>query len=375
MTTTEVIKALRISDINIEEVAIGVKKNNKTIPILFKNKPLVFQTPFLEVHGTLRKTSFPNIYQLDTLFKGDTEQKIQQWYQFIENLEIHISNQIADNGFDWFTQKHVKVKELIRELDSAKEIYFVKWPIDLKTNIFIDEQKKSFNPSDLKDKDLVKLIIEISDLWINENYCGLAVIVQKILVKPYLEKIQSEYVFDDDNSGTEGSDINENENNIISLLATEQKTRSLTVPVPSQPIMQPQPVPNIITHTSTKKQIVTPMVQQPKFGPIINGGYEQNNKQHNLSKPKKDISRQNKLNLEQKSKNKHQSSKIIAKEIANPFKNANRQQSSLKEVFSDLSEDDKTNINNGNMHTLQQLVDEYSPLNEDDINDDDLDFD
>jgi len=265
MTTTEVIKALRLSDIVVDDVVIGTKKTNKTVPISFRDKPLVFQTPFLEVKGTLRKTAYPNIYQLDTLFKGDTKQRIHQWYQFIENLETHISNQVVKNGSNWFTQADVNIKSLIRELDLTKEIFFVKWPVDLKTNIFIDEKKKSFNPVDLKDKDCIKLIVEISDLWISDNNCGLAVIVQRILVKPYMEKIQTDYVFDDDDVDSE-SDIDDNENNIISLLATEQKTR------PKETLSQQN---NLQPQNNNNNNTKTPFVQQPnlqtKFNPPMGG--------------------------------------------------------------------------------------------------------
>lgn len=224
MSNKQVIKAQKISDIKITDIVIGSKKTNKTVPITYngKSKMLVCQTPFLEVKGDLRKTPYPNIYQLDTLFKGDGKLKIHELYQFIEKLETHISEQVMNNGSQWFTQKNIIIKSLIRELDAEKEVYFIKWPINLETNIFVDENKNSFNPSNLKEKDLVKLIIEISNLWVDENQCGLAAHVQKILVKPYSEKLQNEYIFDETDSESAGD---EKENNIISLLATEQKPK------------------------------------------------------------------------------------------------------------------------------------------------------
>lgn len=223
-----VIKALRISDININEIMIG-KKKNKTVPISYNGKSLIFQTPYLEVAGELRKTAYQNIYQLDTLLSGDTKRRIDRLTQFIENLEIHIINHINSNP-NWFTQNNIQFKALIKEPNQERETYFIKWAIDLKTNIFVDESKNKFNPSNIKSKDLVKLIVEISDLWINENQCGLVVIVRKAMVKSHIEKIPNEYDFDVSESeeapDENESNIDENESNIISLLATEQKKKN-----------------------------------------------------------------------------------------------------------------------------------------------------
>ncbi|XWV25260.1 hypothetical protein QJ856_gp0510 [Tupanvirus deep ocean] len=396
-TSTEVIKALRICDINVEEVVIGTKKTNRTVPITYKSKPLVFQTPFLEVKGGLRKTAFPNIYQFDTLFKGDTKQKIHNWYQFIENLETHVSNQVVSNGSSWFTQKYVNIKSLIRELDPSKEVFFLKWPVDLKINIFVDENKKPFNPVDLKDGDCVKLIVEISDLWISENNCGLAVIVQKILVKQFFEKPQSEYIFNDTDSESE-RELDDDENNIISLLATEQKTR----PLPKQQQNDAQQKQQNNTHLVNKKTSQATASQQPIFNHIVtqnlpNGGSVRNDKINDTQfkrEQKERMQTQNKIaneaketvmtknsNQEQNLKKKQlpQMSKFIDKDNANPFRNDRRKQTSLNEVLSDLSDDGEFRF--GNQNNIQRLMDEYSPssnddeINEDEINDDDLEYD
>lgn len=336
-TSRQVIKALKISDIHINEIIVGTKKNNKKVPISLKDKPLVVQTPFLEVTGgSLRKTTYPNIYQLDILFKGDTKQKITQWFEFVENIETHISNQIINNGSKWFTQKNVVIKSLIRELESEKNTFFTKWAIDLKTNIFTDEHRKSFNPANLKDKDSIKLIIEISDLWIHENQCGLAVIVQKILVKPFVEKITSEYIFDEsEDSETMYSD---DENNIISLMATEQKTR-------------PHKQDNLAKNNPSLLGLDTYEIE------LVENSKSSNQKH---------------------SKSLDQKSKIIDKNAANPFQS--KQKSSLKTVFSDLSNDAFSSDEQNNVHgnnVMKQLVEEYSPSSDEmgEINEDDLEFD
>jgi len=386
-TSTEVIKALRICDINVEEVVIGTKKTNKTVPITYKSKPLVFQTPFLEVKGGLRKTAFPNLYQFDTLFKGDTKQKIHNWYRFIENLETHVSNHVVSNGSSWFTQKDVNIKSLIRELDPTKEIFFLKWPVDLKTNIFVDENKKPFNPAELKDGDCVKLIVEISDLWVSENNCGLAVIVQKILVKQYLEKPQSEYIFNETDSESESErELDDDENNIISLLATEQKTR----PLPKQQQNNSAAINKKPMQVATSQQ---PIFNQVMAQNLVNGGNNVRNDKINETPFKREqkerMQTQNKIANEAKEtvmtknsiqeqnlkkKQVPQMSKFIDKDNANPLRNGGRKQTTLNEVFSDLS--DEGGFTFGNQNNLQRLMDEYSPSsNEDEINEDDLEYD
>jgi len=181
MASRQVVKAQKISKINIPDIVVSPKKAGKIVPITYKNKSLVFQTPFFEVKGNLRSTDYPNIYQVDTLFKGDTKQKNNECYQFIENTETHIIEQVRQNGSEWFTQKDVIIKPLLRDLDTEKGNY-IKWPIDLTNNIFVDEHRQPFEPTKLRDKDLIKLIVEIPHLWVHENQFGLVVVVQKVLV-------------------------------------------------------------------------------------------------------------------------------------------------------------------------------------------------
>lgn len=217
MTSKQLIKALRISNIKITDITIDSKLSNNRVPVYYeKSKSLICQTPWMEVRGELRKTSHPNIYQLDTLFKGDRKEKVDAWYQFIENLENHISQQVEVHGLKWFTEKNVTIKTLIREEETG--LHFIKWPLNLVHNIFIDVNKNSYDYKSIKEKDLVKFIVEVSNLWIHGNQFGLAVVVQKIMVKPVSTEIETEYIFDDSDHS-----FSDEESNLISLLATEQK--------------------------------------------------------------------------------------------------------------------------------------------------------
>lgn len=398
-TKKEVIKALKISDINnlLEEITIGTKKRNKTVPITLRGKPIVFQTPFLEVLNNLRSTIYPFIYQLDTLFKGDSKQRIYQWYQFIENLETHISNQLINIGSKWFTQNNVVIKSLIRELDAEKGIFFVKWPIDLNTNIFVDENRKPFDYTTLKEKDLIKLIVEIRDLWIQENQCGLTVVVRKILVKPYIEKIkiESEYIFNEEDSDN-FTEEDDKENNIISLLATEQKTR------PSNKLnemQQNQVQQHFLQQNQNSNQEIRNVSQ---FNPIINSNKEiddiskqiSNESSNKNVNQQKDLvyNRQNRLlnesksmisnrntnnNYKNKGKQEHYNKRFDKENVNSNHKKRNL---SFKEVFSDISDegsDWEKELHSQNNNIIDKLVQEYSPSSEEmaEINEEDLDMD
>jgi len=383
--TKQVIKALKISDITMDDIIIGNKKTNKTVRIFYKENSLIFQTPFLEVTSGLKKTSYPSIYQLNTLFKGDSKQKIHNWYQFIENLETQISNLVINNDSKWFSQKNVVFKSLIRELDSEKGIFFVKWAIDLKNNIFVDEYKKPFNPTNLKENDSIKLIVEISDLWIHENQCGLAVIVQKVLVKPYVEKIQSEYIFDETDS--ENSD-DYKENKIISLLATENKTRPVVKSTAELMNLTCSFGDKVKSNNSANKPQNNMTYTNDNTIPNDNMNKQENSTKNPLSK--NPLSKNQNQNLNQDSRHHHNQEKIknvpsksqfSNKQKADPFRT--KYGTSLREVFSDMSDDDNdinleeeiTNNKNNNM--IKNFVDQYNPSSEEmaEISVDDLESD
>ncbi|AEX61491.1 hypothetical protein c7_L427 [Megavirus courdo7] len=230
MSTKKIVKALKISKIDVNKISIGSKNVNKKVTIYNENKPgLVYQTPFLQVKEKLRKVNenlSVKLYNFDTWFRGDTHSRISGYYQFIDNYEDRISTlvedqmvkQINNNSTDkWFNNpNNVNIKSLIRIYDEENGVYFIKWTLELNDNIFIDENKNTFNPENLDETYLVKLIIESPDFWINDNQFAPAAIVRKVLVKKM--ESASEYEFDETES--EGSD-----NEFISVLATEQKPK------------------------------------------------------------------------------------------------------------------------------------------------------
>ncbi|AGF85454.1 hypothetical protein QJ854_gp328 [Moumouvirus goulette] len=220
----KIVKALKISKIDINKITIGSKLVDKRVPVYYNGNSsgLVYQTPFLEVKEKIRRVNENvKLYNIDTWFKGDSNKRIAGFYQFIDIFEDHISSlvekQVINSNNKWFNnQQNINVKSLIRLLETDNNISYVKWTFDLtNNNIFVDENKNVFNPEDIDESYAIKLIIEVADLWIHENQFGPAAVVRKILVK----KIESsrEYEFDDTDS-----DNFDNEE-LISALATEQK--------------------------------------------------------------------------------------------------------------------------------------------------------
>lgn len=234
MKSADIIQALKISDINISSILVANAVKNKRVKITYQNKPLICQTPFLEVQTAVTESVLSEIKQFNTIFSGDTKRRINAFYQFIEKLELYIENQVAKNGNKWFPQTNIILKSLIRE---NADINFIRWPFDIKKVQFIDESKHKFDFDKIKPKDLVKIILEISDLWIDRDQFGLIVITQKIMVKPFIEKIKHEYdyVFNETRSNQSSdsdseSDVENPNKSIISLFATDQKPKSKSRP-------------------------------------------------------------------------------------------------------------------------------------------------
>ena len=217
--SVNIIKASKFTDIDITTISIGKKHDNKA-KISINGNHIVIQTPYLEVY---KIRSQPNgIFEVFTLFKGDKKKKIDQWYKFIEDYELNVLKKIKETNHSWFTENNVSYKDLIREEDG---VFFMKWIINSNTTSCINQQEHQVPLLNLREKDKIQSIVDLSYLWINGHQFGTAPTVQRMRVKEYIEPILSEYVFDDSNSDSDNEDDNEDEldKDMISLMATEQK--------------------------------------------------------------------------------------------------------------------------------------------------------
>jgi hypothetical protein len=222
------VRANRITDIRLSDIKLGNKKLVKLkdskeaiVPIIYNGKTLVCQTPFLEVWGPPKKTSYPNIVQLDTRFSGDSKIKIQKFYQFLEDIETHISNLVSTYGSKWFNNKNIIIRSFIRESDE-KDVFYLRWPIEIQPNILVDEQKKPLDCASIIEHDQIRFIFEIPSIWIDENHFGLVIFVQKMMLRRKQEIVRNDYVFADSESENEDND----QKNIINFLTTEYQYKS-----------------------------------------------------------------------------------------------------------------------------------------------------
>lgn len=227
MTTSEskiFIKAQPVSKIDIRNISFNKEKIDKMVDITVENdndeeSQLLFQTPYLEVSQPLTNTAFQNISQLETVLRGDNEKNMQDFLTFANSLEEATFNHVEKYGNAWFNTPNVQMKPLIRDANGEK---FIKWPIQLRpdTNIFTTQDGSAFDFNTLKVGDVVKFLVLIPGLWVNDNQFGYAIMVEKIRVKPFTMKPIVEYIFDDIE---EEEDVDDN-NDLISALATECNT-------------------------------------------------------------------------------------------------------------------------------------------------------
>jgi len=218
-------KALKISSINTHDIVVGTKKKKGEVSVTLgeKEETLSIQTPFLKVFTEIVPTSVANTCQFITVLSGNSKRDIKKFVQFVERVEDQIIQQVCESGEKWFSKKDVQFIPLIRETKGMPP--HIKWPFDIESTSFIDDDKNEFCYGDILSNDLIKIIIEPS-IWIKkkENQFGINPNIRKVWVKaaPPIPKknIPKEYVFDDDSESISDSD---SEGDVSSLLMTDQK--------------------------------------------------------------------------------------------------------------------------------------------------------
>src|ERR1044071_4928022 len=119
--SNHIVQALKISDVNMKDINFDNVIKNKKVKMGHKNGKFICQTPYLEVIS-INKSPIPDVSMIDTLFSGDSKRRAKMFYQFLENLELHISSHVSKYGDKWFKEKNVTLKSISRENDG---IHFI----------------------------------------------------------------------------------------------------------------------------------------------------------------------------------------------------------------------------------------------------------
>lgn len=227
--TIQIIKAQRISNIIVTDINLGKLSKKKIVPLTYNDNLLVFQTPFLEAISAFEKTEYPNIYLVELKFKGDTKDKINEFFKFLEKVEDRIEDLVKDPSRNLFTKNNATFKSVIREQPNTSS-YYMKFLIKYESvDDIVDLNGHSLKITDLKIGDKVRLILELSNLWIDKEQFGLSAVIKKSMIKPHVEKTKTEYVFDQDsevNMDDFELENNDDDDTMISLIATDKKPKS-----------------------------------------------------------------------------------------------------------------------------------------------------
>lgn len=182
---------------------IKFKKMSKYIRIRYDSSKLMLSTPLLKI-SSLERNEKLNIIKLKI-----NNDNIKE-YNFGKNL-INLDKFILDSAKEnrsWFKEDNYEYKGLIEN----NEITFKFKESD---NVKIKCNGESIDIKELKENYLVKVIFDVSGIWINKNKFG-------IYLKPYLFDIDVDYIFDDSDEEIEEK-LLENELEFSSSDSEEKK--------------------------------------------------------------------------------------------------------------------------------------------------------
>lgn len=177
-------KPFKVEEINFDNLKFtDMKSNSKKTIIYIKyddNKELsnlVFQTPSLY---NINKPFFKNdTYELDIPLHGKYDDKVDEFINFLNNLDKKIINEASRNHkwFNNFTKNNkIKYQKTIRDASSSEyKNGMIKVKL-IKTNKFhtkIQQEDEIIDIKNIEDNTWIKMILEVYAIWINENGFGL----------------------------------------------------------------------------------------------------------------------------------------------------------------------------------------------------------
>ena len=162
--------ALSVSEICIDDIVFGKRKGNR-VPLYYKKRPLLFQTPFLKVQDQPRFLN--EIMDLTTKLDGSSKEKLDSLFELIEGLEDKVTS-LALNNPDWFNVENLELKPLVKNKNNRPDTFYIRWPVPLHPKlVVVPGETMNYNPQDIQVGDKVRIIAECSHVWIEQNVFGL----------------------------------------------------------------------------------------------------------------------------------------------------------------------------------------------------------
>lgn len=157
---------------------MSYKRMSKYVKVRYNDSRLMLRTPLLKISSIELGKSI-NIIKLKI---NNNNIKEYNFGEDLVNLDKYIFNKAKENR-SWFNKDNYNYIGLIEN----NELTFKFRKTD---NIKVKCNGESLNISELKKNYLVKVIFEVSGIYINSNKFG-------IYLKPYLFDIDVEYILDD----------------------------------------------------------------------------------------------------------------------------------------------------------------------------------
>lgn len=216
------IKALKINEVNINDLELGNCKGDKFVPFSINSNKLVIQTPWLKCtdYPIFQAPNFENIHLLNLYLIGKNNEEGIAMYNFLDSLEAKASEIIDAKKRMWGKENLEVFKSLIRNHPETNRP-FIHLPIEFKSDssIFIADDGSIYDYKDLAPHGYVKAIIDFTGLWINNTECGFHASIKK--VKVHTNQREENYVYEFADSDNEFNADN-NIHTVMSQLDTEK---------------------------------------------------------------------------------------------------------------------------------------------------------
>ena len=220
----------RISELDLDRIATKVhnRKNKLIVKLYYKpnrktHTDYLFQTPEILLKNNI-KYNKKGYYELEAPFLGKKQKSINLYGKFIEELENKIIEIIKKNK-DWFTDKNIKFKSIIRFPNKNDELYKL-LRLKINSDTLIKKSGKNIDISSLKKDYYIKCILKVSFIYIKDSFVTLNIYPVIIDLRNKIEDLQfasSESISSELTTESETESESEDKQKIQSQLEDDNK--------------------------------------------------------------------------------------------------------------------------------------------------------